>query len=303
MSQQAHHSSRYPSLMIHVGALIAVSAWGAAFISTKVLINNGLNAVEIYIYRFLLAYVLTLLLCPKPLFSHNLRDEMMFLLCGICGGSVYFIAENTAVIYTLVSNVALITSLSPILTILISKLVFRSERLSRGFMFGSLLALVGVGCVIFNSSVEVNVNPFGDMLAFLAAICWAVYTLILRPLNATYSVWYISRKTFFYGVVTALPFLIMEPTTTPLSTLIRPEVIFNLGFLGLVASFLAYVLWSMTVKRLGSVKSGNYLYFSPIVTLVMSALVLGEAITVVGVVGCILILGGVILSEKLGRKV
>lgn len=289
--------------MIHVGALIAVSAWGAAFISTKVLINNGLNAVEIYIYRFLLAYVLTLLLCPKPLFSHNLRDEMMFLLCGICGGSVYFIAENTAVIYTLVSNVALITSLSPILTILISKLVFRSERLSRGFMFGSLLALVGVGCVIFNSSVEVNVNPFGDMLAFLAAICWAVYTLILRPLNATYSVWYISRKTFFYGVVTALPFLIMEPTTTPLSTLIRPEVIFNLGFLGLVASFLAYVLWSMTVKRLGSVKSGNYLYFSPIVTLVMSALVLGEAITVVGVIGCILILGGVILSEKLGRKV
>ncbi|MCM1028401.1 MAG: DMT family transporter [Pseudoflavonifractor sp.] len=300
MSHNSNSKSSYPSFLIHLGGLIAVSAWGTSFVATKVLIQEGLNAVEIYIYRFIIAYLLTFIFCPKPIFSHNKRDELMFLLCGICGGSVYFISENTAVMYTLVSNVALITALAPLMTSILAALVFRSERLSRGFMLGSFVALIGVGFVIFNSSVEVNVNPFGDMLALLSAICWAIYTILLRPLNATYSAWFITRKTFFYGIITALPFLLTEPTHASLETLTHIPVMINLLFLGLVCSFLAYLLWSFIVKRIGAIKSGNYLYFSPIVTLVMSAIILGDRITAVGVIGCVLILGGVILSEKLG---
>lgn len=290
------------SLLIYLLGLIAVSAWGISFVATKVLVQEGLNAVEIYLYRFVLAYILTLFFCPRPLMSRSRRDELMFLLCGVCGGSVYFILENTALIYTMASNVALITTLSPIITILLVALVFRSERLSRGFILGSLVALVGVGCVIFNSSVEVNVNPFGDMLALIAAICWAIYTLLLRPLNATYSAWFITRKTFFYGIITALPFLLTEPTHAPLSVLTETSVMLNLLFLGVVCSFLAYLLWAITIKRLGAIKTGNFLYFSPIVTLIASAIILGDRITIVGITGCILILGGVIMSEKMGSR-
>lgn len=299
MSHIRQSDRRFQSIIVYIGALIAVSAWGASFVATKVLTQNGLNAVEIYVYRFLIAYVLTLLICPRPFMSRSWRDEMMFALCGICGGSVYFIAENTAVMYTLVSNVSLITSLSPVITFLIATIVFKTERLSKGFLLGSSMALLGVCCVIFNSSMEINVKPFGDLLAFLAAISWAIYTLILRPLNATYSAWFISRKTFFYGVVTALPLMAIEPTHTPLSIIFRPDVIINFCFLGLICSFLAYLLWALTIKRLGAVKGGNFLYFSPIVTLILSAIVLGEKITVIGLIGCVLILGGVILSERL----
>ena len=299
MSSKYHSPTRYQSLVIHLGALIAVSAWGASFVATKVLTQHGLNAVEIYIYRFAIAYFLTLLICPRPFFSRSKRDELLFLLCGICGGSVFFNDTATTEIYTLVSNVSLITALSPIITFLIATLVFKTDRLSRGFILGSAIALIGVGCVIFNSSVEVNVNPFGDMLAFLAAISWALYTLLLRPLNATYSAWFISRKTFFYGMITALPLMAIEPTHASISMLLSTEVLLNIGFLGLICSFLAYLLWALTVRRLGAVKSGNYLYFSPVVTLILSAVVLGESITVIGITGCLLILGGVILSEKL----
>ncbi len=79
-------------MMYHIGALIAVTAWGASFISTKVLLNNGLSAVEIYLVRFIIAYLFTLLICPRPILSNSFRDEVSFVLCGICGGSVYFIA-------------------------------------------------------------------------------------------------------------------------------------------------------------------------------------------------------------------
>lgn len=286
------------SLRYHLGALIAVTAWGAAFISTKILLQNGLDAVEIYIYRFFIAYIITFIVCPKPFWSNSVRHELLFILCGMCGGSIYFVAENLACSYTLVSNVSLIVTLTPLITTLISTMLYRNERLGRGVIAGSIVALLGVACVIFNSSLVVKIKPIGDLLALLAAITFAIYTLVLRNLNPFYSTWFISRKTFFYGVVTALPFLAFEPSLCPLSVLTRPQVLINLGFLSLVASMLAFVLWAQTVKRLGLIKSGNYLYFSPIVTLILSSIMLGEHISWVGYIGCSLILGGVIMSDK-----
>ena len=95
-----------PKLVYHLAALLIVLAWGVSFVSTKVLLDNGLRPAEIYIYRFLLAYLLVLCVCHKRMFSNSLRDELLFATCGLCGGSIYFIAENTALEYTLVSNVS-----------------------------------------------------------------------------------------------------------------------------------------------------------------------------------------------------
>lgn len=293
---------RSSALKSHIGALIAVIAWGIAFINTKVLLNNGLSAVEIYVYRFLIAYLCVFFVCPRPLFARSWSDEFKFLLCGLCGNSIYFIAENTALNYTLVTNVSLIVTTAPILTALLVGLLYRSERPSRGFITGSLIAFIGVACVIFNSSFVVKVKPLGDMLALLAALCWAVYSILLRPLNATYGVWVITRKTFFYGLITSIPFLCVEPSLVGIDVLLRPAVIGNLCFLAIVCSVLAYVLWAAAIKRIGVVVSGIYLYVSPIVTLVASAIYLGEKVSPVGYVGCALIFVGVVLSEKLSKK-
>ncbi|MBD5241309.1 MAG: DMT family transporter [Barnesiella sp.] len=298
-SIRTHNGS---NLMYHIGALIAVTAWGGSFICTKVLLNNGLSAVEIYLCRFFLAYIFTLLICPRPFLARNLRDEFLFLLCGICGGSVYFISENFAVEYTLVSNVSLIVTLSPLLTTLIIAIMYKTERIGKGVVTGSVIALCGVACVIFNSSMSLEVNPLGDMLSLLAAVCWAVYSVVLRPLSSTYSTWFITRKTFFYGLITALPFLLLDKTHMTLSTLLVPEVAGNLLFLGLFASLIAYLMWGGAVKHLGAIKTGNYLYFSPIVTLILSAWLLSEKVSIVGYIGCALILAGVVASEKIGKS-
>lgn len=296
-----HHGGS--TLIYHLAGLAACVAWGASFIATKNLINIGMSPVEIYVYRFFIAYLCTFLVCPAPLWSNSVKDELMFLLCGICGGSVFFICENTSVQYTLVSNVSLITTTSPLITALIVAVLYKSQRPGKGFIFGSVVAFLGVACVIFNSSFQAQVNPLGDMLAVVSAVVWAVYCVLLRPLGSVYSSWFISRKVFFYGLITALPFLVVEPHLIPVSELFNLPVLLNIGFLGLFCSMFAYVLWTMSVSGLGSVKSGNYLYVSPIVTLVLSAWMLGEPVTMIGVTGCVLILGGVILSEKLGRKV
>lgn len=303
MSRSNESPREHKSLLpFHLCALVAVTTWGASFISTKVLLQNGLNAVEIYLYRFLIAYLLTLILCPRPLMSHSWRDELKFALCGICGGSVYFIAENTAVQYTLVSNVSLIVATAPLITTLIVAMLYKGEKLSKGLLIGSTIAFLGVACVIFNSSFVLSIKPFGDILSLLAAVCWAIYSLLLRSVSALYSAWFITRKTFFYGVVTALPFLFLESEFAPLSSFTRPEVYGNLLFLGMVCSMAAYLLWGLAVGKLGALKANNYLYLSPLATLALSAWLLDEQVSIIGYTGCALILIGLIVGERLGNN-
>lgn len=292
-----------PVIMAHVGALICIGMWGVSFVSTKVMLNHGMHPVEIYIDRFLLAYVLILLLKRTRWFSYNWRDEGLLCLCGMLSGSVYFLAENFALEYTLVSNVSLLTSMSPLITAMLVGLLYKSERPGRGMILGSFIAFIGVACIIFNSSFNVEIKPLGDMLAIMAAFSWALYSLVLKKLDATYDVWFISRKTFFYGVLTSLPFLIMEPPHFSVSDILGCwPVLGNLLFLGVGASLIGYLLWARTVKVMGAVKANNYMYFQPIFTMVFSVIVLHEVVTFFGYLGCALILGGLWLGDYLTRR-
>ncbi len=292
-----------PVIMAHVGALICIGMWGVSFVSTKVMLNHGMHPVEIYIDRFLLAYVLILLLKRTRWFSYNWRDEGLLCLCGMLSGSVYFLAENFALEYTLVSNVSLLTSMSPLITAMLVGLLYKSERPGRGMILGSFIAFIGVACIIFNSSFNVEIKPLGDMLAIMAAFSWALYSLVLKKLDATYDVWFISRKTFFYGVLTSLPFLIMEPPHFSVSDILGCwPVLGNLLFLGVGASLIGYLLWARTVKVMGAVKANNYMYFQPIFTMVFSVIFLHEVVTFFGYLGCALILGGLWLGDYLTRR-
>ena len=290
-------------LLAHLGALVAVIMWGVSFVSTKVLLDNGMQPVEVYVYRFLIAYVLVLCMSHKRFMCHSWRDELQFAVCGLCAGSIYFIAENTALQYTLVSNVSLLTSTSPLIVVLLVAILYKNERPNRGVVLGSLVAFLGVACVIFNSSFNLEIRPLGDFLSLGAAFGWAIYSLVLRRLNILYDAWFITRKTFFWGIVTALPFMLFEPEMTTLDFIIaHPVVLGNLLFLAVGASVVGYIMWARSVKSLGAVKSNNYLYFQSIVTLVVSALLLGEKVSIVGYTGCGLILLGLWLSDYLGRR-
>jgi drug/metabolite transporter (DMT)-like permease len=290
------------SILAHVGALITVTAWGVSFVSTKVLLENGLGPAEIYIYRFILAYILILIACHNRLWANSFRDELLFMTCGLCAGSIYFISENMALEYTYVTNVSLLVTTSPLITTMLMWMLYKNEKLGKGTIIGSLIAFTGVACVIFNSSSNVEIKPLGDILSLLAALSWSIYSLVLKKLNALYSVMFISRKTFFYGVLTALPFMFFQPEICSPTVLLKTEVWANLLFLGAFASMIAYILWAQSVKHLGAIKASNYMYISPIITLVASVAFLGEPLSIIGGIGCALILGGMWFGEYLDRK-
>ncbi len=302
MLSHLSQKNRNSIILSHLGAIITVAIWGGSFVSTKVLLDHGMNPAEIYVYRFALAYVLILFMSHARLWANSVRDELLFALCGITGGAVYFLAENTALEYTLTTNVSLLTSTSPLIISLIVGILYKSERPNKGMLMGSFIAFIGVGCVIFNSSFNLQVRPLGDVLSILAAFSWAIYSLVLRKINVVYDLWFITRKTFFYGVLTAIPFVLSKPLNNPLELLGDSSILVNLLFLGIGASMIAYYLWAKIIKQVGAVKANNYMYLQSIFTLIISAIAIHERISIVGILGCCLILGGLWIGDRLSQS-
>lgn len=285
-------------LLWHLLAVGVVAVWGTTFVNTKILYNSGLTPSEIFFLRFLIAYVAIWFISPRKLFANSWRDEGTMLLLGITGGSLFFVAENSAVALTYVNNVSFITSTSPLVTVILGIVFVKSIKATWTLIVGSLIALVGVGLVIFNGSFILHLNPWGDLLALLTAVCWAVYTLLMKSVSERYSAVFITRKLFFYGLLTMLPMFLIDPWTVSLATLLTPKVAFNLLLLGLVASFLCFALWTVVIERLGVMTASNYQYLNPITTVVASAIWLSEPMTAIAYIGSALILIGVIVSNK-----
>lgn len=286
------------NLKYHILAIITICIWGTTFISTKVLMNDGLSPVEIFLYRFLLAYICIWFFSPKVIFSKNYKDEFLFLLIGLFGGTIYFITENIALKLSLTSNVSLILSTNPIVTAFFTILINKKEKVTKNLVYGSLLALFGVFLVIFNGNFILEINFWGDLLALTAVLSWTVYTLILNKLSNTYSILFITRKLFFYGIVTIIPFILIAPFKFQKDVLLTPTVIFNLLFLGIIASMVCFFTWNLSIKKIGIIKTTNYIYFVPLIAIISASIILKESITMITFLGTVCILSGVYVSEN-----
>mgnify|MGYP001020852824 FL=1 len=282
----------------HLIAILTVGIWGLTFISTKVLIEHGLSPQEIFLLRFLMAYLGIWFISPRKLFADNWKDELWLLLGGITGGSVYFLTENMALGITLATNVAFIVCTAPLLTTILSLLIYKKEKATAGLVGGSLLALVGVALVVYNGHFILKISPLGDFLTLLAAFSWAFYSLIMKKISGRYRTTFITRKIFFYGILTILPAFILHPWQFSLSGLWQPAVWMNLLFLGVLASLVCFVVWNIILKQLGTVRASNYIYLNPLFTLIGSAVLLDEQFTVMSLMGAMLILGGVYWAGK-----
>lgn len=297
--------------LYHLTALTVSAVWGVTFVSTKVLINAGMQPMAIFAVRFLVAYAgIWLFSLSKPearrVWCRTWKDELVFLFLGITGGSLYFLMENTALAHTQASNVSFLVCSAPLFTALLTLLwrkigrgrfVEGLEDVRAGWplLLGTLLALSGMALLVFDGS-RVHFSAKGDLLAVGAALCWAFYSLFMGEMTHTYGSVFATRKVFFYGLLTILPMAGTFGGSLSPSILFRPEVILNLLFLGLIASLAGFIAWNLAMDKLGNVTSTNYVYMNPVFTLVFAVAFLGERMTLSGALGSLAILAGVFLA-------
>lgn len=282
----------------HLTALVTVFTWGTTFISTKILLR-AFAPVEILFIRFTIGYFALWLVCPKRLRIADRKQELYFAAAGLCGVTLYFLLENIALTYTFASNVGVVVSISPFIIALLAHFFLDGEKLRVQFFIGFAVALTGIFLISFNGSTVLKLNPVGDVLAMLAAVTWAFYSVLTKQISRFgYSTIQTTRRAFFYGLIFMLPALPILGFNPEAARLAEPINLFNLLFLGLGASAMCFVTWGAAVKMLGAVKTGVYIYAVPVITVASSALILHEKITGLATLGTILTLVGLIISES-----
>lgn len=281
----------------HAAAIFTIAVWGTTFISTKVLLGD-FSPFEILIFRFTLGYLALLAVHPRFVKTSGIREELLFAGAGLCGVTLYFLLENIALTMTLASNVGIIVSVAPFFTAVAAHFFLKGERLRPPFFIGFAVAMLGIVLITLNGSYALELNPAGDILAVLACVFWAFYSVLMRKISALgHSNIACTRRVFFYGLVFMLPALgFMDVHLAP-ERFADPVNLLNLLFLSLFASALCFASWNWCVGILGAVKTSVYIYLVPVVTIIASWLILHERLTGIALMGALLTLVGLFISE------
>lgn len=289
-----HMNNRYTA---HFLALFTVFIWGSTFISTKVLLTN-FTPIEVLFIRFCIGFIALCIISPKRMKITDPQHNRYFIIAGLSGVTFYFLFENIALTYSPASNIGVIVSTAPFFTAILAHFLIKDSIIHRNFMIGFGIAILGILLISFRGS-SVEVNPLGDVLAVLAAIVWALYSVVMRKIGSFhYSVLHSTRRIFLFGVIFMIPFLFLMDFHPTLSSLLDPVMGLNLLYLGFGASAVCFVTWNYVIKKLGALRSSAYIYLVPIVTVVFSAIILKEEITPIIIIGTICTLIGLYLSEQ-----
>ena len=288
-------------VLYHAVAFLVVAIWGSTFVFTKLLLLGGFSPAQIFTLRFIIAYAMLLVFClwrGIRWLCDSWKDELLMQGLGISGGSLYFLAENEAMNHTTTTNTSLIVCLCPLFASLLIGLFYKSQRLNRTQIIGTIIAATGLVVVVMNGHFVLHLSPLGDTLAFIACLCWAVYSLLMIPANAKYDTIFVTRKVFFYGLLSMIPYFIFFPGLNVHKLFEQPALLWNLLFLGCVASTFCFLTWNWVMKKLGAIIVTNYVYFNPVTTILFAWLLLSEPITGYFIFGTVLILVGMYLSDK-----
>lgn len=282
----------------HLAAIFSILVWGTTFISTKVLLKT-FTPIEILFIRFIIGYFALFLLNPHRLKFQKIRDELYFAFSGLCGVTLYFLFENIALTLSLTSNVSVIVSIAPFFTAILAHIFLKEEKLKGQFLIGFGIAIIGIIAISFNGKFILKLSPLGDILACLAAAVWAVYSILMKKISSlNYNTIQSTRRIFLYGLLFMIPALFFNDFHLQAQDFMNIPNLLNIIYLGFGASAICFVTWNFSLKVLGVVKTSVYIYIIPVITVITSALILKEQITWASLLGTILTMTGLFVSEN-----
>lgn len=280
----------------HALAFFTIFIWGITFISTKHL-EKSFTALEILFIRYVMAYIVLLIICPRPFRFAGLKYEGMLLLASVSGSSVYQYLENLSVVYTNPASVSFITAIAPIFTAILAHR-FLNERVTAKNIIGMLVSIVGVFFICFGDSMSLETGLLGDIIIFASVWLWAVYSIVIKKISELgFEQFQVTRRLFMYSVILMIPFMCFKSSDMDFAALMNPYSIMNLSFLGIFASAICFSTWNISVANLGATTTSKYLFIMPLITLVAQAIYDKSGIGIAALLGMLITLIGIGISE------
>jgi drug/metabolite transporter (DMT)-like permease len=289
---------------VYVKLLFVAAFWGGTFIAGRVL-AQAVPLLTAATGRFAIAVALLLAVAWKREGGLPRLDRSQLLATlglGVTGIFLYNVCFFGALSRMPAGRTALFIALNPIVVALASALLLR-ERLGRTRWLGIALAFLGAAVVITRSSPLSALYDLGQSvgvgeLLMLGGICaWAAYTLIgrvalrgLTPIAAT--TW-----SAIWGL--ALLALAAVPELTSLDAArFTWKVWLSMAYLGVFGTVLGFVWFNEGVKAIGPSRTAIFNNLVPVFGVVFAALLLGEPVLASMVVGGVLALAGVMLTNR-----
>jgi drug/metabolite transporter (DMT)-like permease len=224
-------------------------------------------------------------------------QRLLFL--AVVGHVFYQICFLAAVARTTVANNALIFAFTPIAVALLTSLLGH-ERIAAVRWVGALISLTGIYLVVGANGSAGSTATAGNLFAVGAVLCWAVYTVGARPLLERRSAVTVTGYSMALGSLLYMPLAwgglrALRWETVPVAAWAATVAS------GLLALFVAYMIWYTAVQTIGSARTSMYSNVTPLAAMVTAAVWLGEPITGRKLAGAALVMTGLAVT-KLERR-
>ena len=285
--------------------LLAIFIWAGNTVINKLAVG-AIFPAEIGFFRWLLAGLLFTPFMLKAVIAHwpQIRPNLgkIFVL-GVLGMAVYQSLAYFAATLTTATNMGIILSLMPLMSLAMA-IISLGQRLTAGALVGAVLSFAGVLVVVSSGSLGALLQHglnMGDAMMLIATLAYAIYSTLLKKWQLRLPPLVLLYLQVLVAIVVLFPLYVASPKTG-LTLQNIPLVLYAC----LLASMVAPLAWMQAVQRLGPSRTTLFFNLLPLITALIAAVVLKEQLAMYHLVGGLLTLGGVILSERwttvLGRK-
>lgn len=285
----------------YIYALLATILWSGNFIVARD-IKDLVEPYSLSFYRWLIATLVLLPFAIIPLIKNAsiVKKHFIYLsIVSILGVSLFntliYLASHTSPAL----NLSIISITFPIIVMILSRVIFK-EYIGRNKFLGIIIVLIGVLLLITKGELSILLNisfNIGDLWVLLAAIAFAVYSILLRYKPKSLSMISFQLITFILGTIYLIPLYLLELDTR---ILINPNFdnTISILYIAICSSLLAFIFWNKSIEILGATKAGMIYYTLPIFTGFLAYIFLNEKISYVHVFSILLIFLGIYITNK-----
>jgi drug/metabolite transporter (DMT)-like permease len=271
--------------------------WGVNFsvvkFGTSVVDPLAYNGVRVMLAGLLLSAIVL----ARRLSLPSARTTFVLLGLGVLGNGIYQVFFIEGIARTRASDAALVIAASPAFIAVIGRLRGVERVAARGAL-GIALSIAGIALVVLGSTDgrDGQATVAGDLLVLIGALCWAIYTVFLKPYTERVGGLQLSALTMMGGAIPL--FAVAWPAVSHSPWRGLPAMGWlAIAYSGVFALVVAYLFWYNGVRVIGPTRTSMYSNLQPIVAVLVAWPMLGETPTPWQIVGAACIMGGLVLTR------
>ncbi|MBM4874621.1 DMT family transporter [Vibrio parahaemolyticus] len=287
--------------MVYLLPFFTVMIWGGNSIVNKMAAST-IEPSAMSFYRWFVAMVLLTPFCLPAVIKqrHVIRPYLtklafLALLGMVLNQSLGYYAGLT----TTASNMALITSLVPLISVFLS-VPLLGKSVSMLSIVGGVISLGGLAFMLGHGDVTYFLHQDmtqGDNLMLLAALVYAAYCVLLKRWKMPFNSLTLVYMQGFFSVIMLTPLWLSSEQLLP-----SQEALPLIAYAGIAASIFAPLMWVKAIDLIGADSSAMFMNLMPVVSVALASTLLGEEIHVYHIIGGLMVISGVILSQIKVRK-